>query len=221
MGRRWEREQADGHERAEAISSSAVEPDEKFRTRLTIQSAAPERPSRTRSSPWSRPWTGNDRTVVVFGPGWRTNTGLAQAQRLSRQHPEMGVVLVSEELSLPALQQALACRRARCTGPRQPTTRRASGDRSGRRVHSSASRTAPGSGPAEIGRVIVTLPPRAARQEHPRDQPRVPLASVPRSRWRFVDGDLQFGDRRLLLGIPPTHHHHRRSGPRSTRPTSQ
>jgi len=81
----------------------AVEPDERFRTRLTIQLAATEATVSDTIESLVATLDGNRPTVVVFGPGLANDTGLAQAQRLSRQHPEMGVVLVSEELSLGVL----------------------------------------------------------------------------------------------------------------------
>src|SRR6476659_6500644 len=86
---------------------AAVEPDERFRTRLTIQLASVEATVSDTIESLVASLDGNKATVVVFGPGLANDTGLAQAARLVRQHPEMGVVLVCEELSLSLLQQAL------------------------------------------------------------------------------------------------------------------
>ena len=99
---------------------------------------------------------GNRPTVVVFGPGLANDTGLAQAARLIRQHPEMGVVLVCQELSLALLQQAL---RAGVRDALALDTDDAALRQAIERVGDSlvSSRTAPGSGPVELGRVIVTF----------------------------------------------------------------
>ena len=85
----------------------AVEPDERYRTRLTIQLAG------LAPAPWEslealvEHLDEEQPTVVVFGPGLANDTGLAHAQRLTRSHPEVGIVLFAEELTLPLLQQAL------------------------------------------------------------------------------------------------------------------
>src|SRR6476661_7205475 len=84
---------------------AAVEPDERFRTQLTIQLASSEATVSDTIESLVASLDGIRPTVVVFGPGLANDTGLAQAQRLTRQHPEMGVVLVSQKLSLALLQQ--------------------------------------------------------------------------------------------------------------------
>src|SRR3954470_19025826 len=93
-----------GHERYRVVS---VEPDERYRTRLTIQlaglSAAPFESLEQLLEQLSTV----EPIVVVFGPGLGNETGLAHAQRLTRSHPNVGIVLLAEELTMPLLQQGL------------------------------------------------------------------------------------------------------------------
>ena len=184
---------------------AAVEPDERFRTRLTIQLAATEATVSDTIESLVASLEGNRPTVVVFGPGLANDTGLAQAQRLSRQHPEMGVVLVSEELSLGLLQQALRAgvRDALALDTDDAALRQAI-DRVGESLVSS--RTAPGTGPVELGRVIVTFSTKGGvGKSILATNLAVALASRSTKQVAIVDGDLQFGDVAVLLGIPPTH----------------
>jgi pilus assembly protein CpaE len=184
---------------------AAVEPDERFRTRLTIQLAATEATVSDTIESLVATLDGNRPTVVVFGPGLANDTGLAQAQRLSRQHPEMGVVLVSEELSLALLQQALRAgvRDALALDTDDAALRQAI-DRVGESLVSS--RTAPGAGPVELGRVIVTFSTKGGvGKSILATNLAVALASRSSKQVVIVDGDLQFGDVAVLLGIPPTH----------------
>jgi pilus assembly protein CpaE len=184
---------------------AAVEPDERFRTRLTIQLAATEATVSNTIESLVATLDGNRPTVVVFGPGLANDTGLAQAQRLSRQHPEMGVVLVSEELSLALLQQALrAGVRDALALDTDDTSLRQAIERVGESLVSS--RTQPGSGPVELGRVIVTFSTKGGvGKSILATNLAVALASRSSKQVAIVDGDLQFGDVAVLLGIPPTH----------------
>jgi pilus assembly protein CpaE len=184
---------------------AAVEPDERFRTRLTIQLAATDAAVSDTIESLVASLDGSRPTVVVFGPSLANDTGLAQAQRLSRQHPEMGVVLVSEELSLGLLQQALRAgvRDALPLDTDDAALRQAI-DRVGESLVSS--RTSPGSGPVELGRVIVTFSTKGGvGKSILATNLAVALASRSSKQVAIVDGDLQFGDVAVLLGIPPTH----------------
>ncbi|HEY5012047.1 MAG TPA: P-loop NTPase [Acidimicrobiia bacterium] len=148
---------------------------------------------------------GSGPTVVVFGPGLANDTGLAQAQRLGRQHPEMGVVLVCEELTLALLQQAL---RAGVRDALSLDTDDAALRQAIERVGDSlvSTRTAPGTGPVELGRVIVTFSTKGGvGKSITATNLAVALATRSAKQVAIVDGDLQFGDVAVLLGIPPTH----------------
>ena len=184
---------------------AAVEPDERFRTSLTIQLAATEAHVSDTIESLIASHEGSGPTVVVFGPGLANDTGLAQAQRLARQHPEMGVVLVCEELTLALLQQAL---RAGVRDALSLDTDDAALRQAIERVGDSlvSTRTAPGTGPVELGRVIVTFSTKGGvGKSITATNLAVALASRSSKQVAIVDGDLQFGDVAVLLGIPPTH----------------
>jgi pilus assembly protein CpaE len=184
---------------------AAVEPDERFRTRLTIQLAAVEATVSDTIESLVASLEGNKPTVVVFGPGLANDTGLAQAQRLSRQHPEMGVVLVCDELSMALLQQALRAgvRDALALDTDDAALRQAI-ERVGESLVSV--RTAPGAGPVELGRVIVTFSTKGGvGKSITATNLAVSLATRSSKQVCIVDGDLQFGDVAVLLGVPPTH----------------
>jgi pilus assembly protein CpaE len=184
---------------------AAVEPEERFRTRLTIQLASTEATVSDTIESLVASLDGTRPTVVVFGPGLANDTGLAHAQRLTRQHPEMGVVLVSQELSLALLQQALRAgvRDALALDTDDAELRQAI-ERVGESLVSS--RTAPGSGPVELGRVIVTFSTKGGvGKSILATNLAVALASRSPRQVAIVDGDLQFGDVAVLLGVPPTH----------------
>jgi Flp pilus assembly protein, ATPase CpaE len=184
---------------------AAVEPDERFRTSLTIQLAASEAHVSDTIESLVASLEGSRPTVVVFGPGLANDTGLAQAQRLVRQHPEMGVVLVCEELSLSLLQQALrAGVRDALALDTDDAALRSAIERVGESLVST--RTAPGTGPVALGRVIVTFSTKGGvGKSIMATNLAVALASRSSKQVVIVDGDLQFGDVAVLLGVPPTH----------------
>ncbi|MEY2591801.1 MAG: pilus assembly protein CpaE [Acidimicrobiaceae bacterium] len=185
---------------------AAVEPDERFRMRLTIQLAAVEATVSDTIESLVASLDGNKATVVVFGPGLANDTGLAQAARLVRQHPEMGVVLVCEELTLALLQQSLRAgvRDALALDTDDAALRQAI-ERVGDSLVSVRS-SAPGGGPVELGRVIVTFSTKGGvGKSITATNLAVALASRSSKQVAIVDGDLQFGDVAVLLGVPPTH----------------
>ena len=184
---------------------AAVEPDERFRTRLTIQLAAVDATMSDSIESLVASLDGKRPSVVVFGPRLANDTGLAHAARLVRQHPELGVVLVCPELSLALLQQALrAGVRDALALDTDDAALRASIERVGESLVST--RTAPGSGPAELGRVIVTFSTKGGvGKSILATNLSVALASRSSKQVVIVDGDLQLGDGAVLLGEPPTH----------------
>jgi pilus assembly protein CpaE len=174
--------------------------------RLTIQLAAVEATVSDTIESLVASLDGNKATVVVFGPGLANDTGLAQAARLVRQHPEMGVVLVCEELTLGLLQQSLRAgvRDALALDTDDSALRQAI-ERVGDSLVSVRS-SAPGGGPAELGRVIVTFSTKGGvGKSITATNLAVALASRSSKQVAIVDGDLQFGDVAVLLGVPPTH----------------
>ena len=85
----------------------AVEPDERLRTRMTLELAGIVPAPLTSIDEVTRELVPGEPTVVVFGPSLADADGLAAVQRITRSFPEVGVVLLAEELTLPLLQDAL------------------------------------------------------------------------------------------------------------------
>ncbi len=85
----------------------AVEPDERMRTRMTLELAGIVPVPAASYDEVTREIVPGEATVVVFGPSLAGQNGFDAAQRLSRTFPEAGVVLLAEELTLPLLQEAL------------------------------------------------------------------------------------------------------------------
>src|SRR3954452_2412582 len=82
----------------------ALEPDERLRTRMTLELAG------IASAPFSTfdellaDLSDGKPTVVMFGASLANETGLEAARRIGRANPETGVVLLAEELNISLLQ---------------------------------------------------------------------------------------------------------------------
>src|SRR5689334_7926675 len=183
----------------------AVEPDERYRTRLTIQLAG------LAPAPWEslealmEHLDGEEPTVVVFGPGLANDTGLAHAQRLTRSHPEVGIVLFAEELTLPLLQQALRSGvRDAVTLEADDATLRQTVDRVGEAIATIANRVVVQEA-AKHGRVIVSFSTKGGVGKSVVSTNTAAALAVKGHKVCIVDSDLQFGDVAVLLGVPPVH----------------
>ena len=85
----------------------AVEPDERARTRMTLELAGIVPSPMTSIDQMTHELVAGEPTVLVFGPGLSDAAGLAEVQRITRSFPEVGVVLLAEELTMSLLQEAL------------------------------------------------------------------------------------------------------------------
>ena len=144
----------------------------------------------------------------VRGEHGRTREGFAAVQRLTRSFPEVGVVLLAEELTLPLLQEALRA------GVRDALTIDAGERRSARRSSGSARRCAgvvePRRGrrraePARARSFVAFSTKGGVGKSVVATNLAVLLATQNPGRVALVDADLQFGDVAVLLGIPPVH----------------
>src|SRR5262245_14132059 len=79
----------------------AVEPDERMRTRMTLELAGIVPVPANSYDELAREILPGEPVVVVFGPSLAGQNGFDTVQRLSRVFPEAGVVLLAEELTLP------------------------------------------------------------------------------------------------------------------------
>ena len=91
-----------------AFELAVVDPDPNVRTQLAMQlgevtevATYPEIAALVERLRPGQP------AVVVFGPGFSDHAGLAQIEAVSRARPELGAILVVEELTTGLLQQAL------------------------------------------------------------------------------------------------------------------
>jgi pilus assembly protein CpaE len=183
----------------------AVEPDDRYRTRLTIQLAglAPA-PFESLEALFEQ-LDADAPTVVVFGPGLANDTGLAHAQRLTRSHPNVGIVLLAEELTMPLLQQALrAGVRDAVTLEADDATLRQSVDRVGEAIATIANRVVVQEA-AKRGRVIVSFSTKGGVGKSVVSTNTAAALAAKGHKVCIVDSDLQFGDVAVLLGVPPVH----------------
>jgi pilus assembly protein CpaE len=183
----------------------AVEPDDRFRTRLTIQLSGLAPPPATSVEQAVRDLAG-DAAVLILGPGLATDTGLAQVQRLSRSHPEIGVILVTEELTLDLLQHALRSGvRDALTLEADQASLRQTIDRVGDAMAAISSRSHIITESAAVGKVVVAFSTKGGVGKSVVATNLAVAIAQRGKRAVLVDADLQFGDVAVLLGIPPVH----------------
>jgi pilus assembly protein CpaE len=185
----------------------AVEPEERMRTRITLEFAGIVPAPMTAVEEVTRQLVPGEPTVVVFGPSLAERDGFAAVQRIARTFPEVGVVLLAEELTLALLQEALR------SGVRDALTIdagerliRQSVERVGETMLGVVGRAAAASEPARLGKVFVAFSTKGGvGKSVVATNLAVLLATRNPGRVALVDADLQFGDDAVLLGVPPQH----------------
>jgi len=186
---------------------AAVEPDQQQRNHLSIQLAGLAAATFETVEALLDHVEPGLPAVAVFGPSLANDTGLAQVQRIGRTRPEVGVVLVAEELSTALLQQALR------TGVRDAVTvdaedaqMRQAVERVGETLAVAAGRERAGADVRRLGRVIVAFSTKGGVGKSViATNLAVALAQRSGEEVAIVDADLQFGDVAVLLGVPPQH----------------
>lgn len=182
-----------------------VEADEPRRTRLVAQvTAAATLGAFETAGELTDKLADGRPAVVVFGPSLADQAGFVAVRTLAEEHPEIGVVLVAEELTTELLQLALrAGVRDALTLAESETTLGASVERVGRAMVALAAR--PGAERAvRPGRVIVSFSTKGGvGKSILATNLSVALAQRSARPVVLVDADLQFGDVAVLLGIPP------------------
>jgi pilus assembly protein CpaE len=193
----------DGPAATASFDIAIVEPDGNLRTRLALELAGAAQ-FETMEDLVQR--LNPARAVVaVFGPGFASPIGFQHVHRVTSNHPSLGVVFAVYELSTDVLQQALRA------GARDAVV--IGGEAS---LHQSVDRvgelragvTAPAPAPAAragasgrlitvfstkggVGKTCIAINVAAAMAKRSAD----PVV--------LVDGDLQFGDVSVMLGLPP------------------
>jgi pilus assembly protein CpaE len=186
----------------------AVEPDERPRTRITLELAGIVPAPLLTVDEVTRELVPGEPTVVVFGPSLATPDGLAAVQRIARTFPEVGVILLADELTMSLLQDALrAGVRDALTIDAGERQIRQSVERVGETMSGVVSRaTAAASEPARLGKMFVAFSTKGGvGKSVVATNLAVLLATRNPGRVCLIDADLQFGDDAVLLGVPPQH----------------
>lgn len=186
----------------------AVEPDERPRTRITLELAGIVPQPCLTVDEVTRELVPGEPTVVVFGPSLAGPDGLAAVQRIARNFPEVGVVLLADELTLALLQDALRAgvRDALTIDAGERQIRQAV-ERVGETMSGVVNRAAAASGePARLGKMFVAFSTKGGvGKSVVATNLAVLLATRNQGRVALIDADLQFGDDAVLLGVPPQH----------------
>jgi pilus assembly protein CpaE len=191
-----------GPERYRVVS---VEPDDRYRTRLTIQLAGLSPAPFESLEQLLEHLDADEPTVVVFGPGLANETGLAHAQRMTRSHQNVGIVLLAEELTMPLLQQSLRSGvRDAVTLEADDNTLRQAVDRVGEAMAAIVSHT-PVAQAGRRGRVIVSFSTKGGVGKSVVSTNTAAALAAKGNRVVIIDSDLQFGDVAVMLGVPPLH----------------
>jgi pilus assembly protein CpaE len=148
--------------------------------------------------------------VVVFGPSYAADHGLAQIEVFTRARPEIGAILVVEQLSTQNLQQALrAGVRDVVSSPADASQLAESVERVAETLTPTAARRGaakPGGEPAGGGRVITVFSTKGGSGKSViASNLAVTLAKRSAGPVVLVDADLQFGDIAVMLKLTPQH----------------
>src|SRR5690349_13541358 len=183
----------------------ALEPDERLRTRMTLELAGIAAAPASSIEDVLREISAGDAFVVLFGASLADEAGLEAAQRISRAFPETGVVMLAEELTLPLLQAALRAgvRDVIAIDAGESQIRQAI-ERVGDAMSGLVNRAAAAAEPKTLGTVITAFSTKGGvGKSVVATNLAVVLATHAAGRTVLVDSDLQFGDVAVLLGIPP------------------
>jgi pilus assembly protein CpaE len=182
---------------------AVVEPDANLRTRLAVELAGAAQfemmEDLVQQLDPSRP------VVAVFGPGFASPIGFQHVHRVTSTHASLGVVFAVYELSTDVLQQALRAGARDAVVIGGEASLHQSVDRVGELLSGAAAKAqAPATRTSAPGRLITVFSTKggvgktcvainvAAAMAKRSTEPVV-----------LVDGDLQFGDVSVMLGLPP------------------
>jgi pilus assembly protein CpaE len=146
--------------------------------------------------------------VVVLGPSCSSPDGLAAAEKLIGDRPEIGAILIVPELSSELFRQALKAGIRDVLPAPVDSSQLADSVRSVVEMISSAGPTTPSFGDAggDLGRVITVFSPKGgAGKSVIAENLAVSLARRTDKPVVIVDADLQFGDVSVMLKLVPQH----------------
>jgi pilus assembly protein CpaE len=190
---------------AAGFDVAVIEPDYVLRTRLAVELADAAQfetvEELVQNLRGARP------VVAVFGPGFVSPIGFQHVHRITGAHPEIGAVFAVNELSTEVLQQALRAGARDAVVIGGEASLHQSVDRVGELLAGSTPRTqTPATRIAEPGRLVVVFSTKGGVGKTC-IAINVAIAMAKRSPDPvvLVDGDLQFGDVSVMLGLPPQH----------------
>jgi pilus assembly protein CpaE len=182
---------------------AVVEPDPNLRTRLAVELAGAAQfetmEDLVQQLNPTRP------VVAVFGPGFASPIGFQHVHRVTSSHPSLGVVFAVYELSTDVLQQALRAGARDAVVIGGEASLHQSVDRVGELLAGATSRAqTPATRTGEPGRLITVFSTKGGVGKTC-IAINVAAAMARRSPETvvLVDGDLQFGDVSVMLGLPP------------------
>jgi pilus assembly protein CpaE len=196
--------------RPAAVAVAVVDDDPKLRTRLAMQlgEAAPAASYPSIDALTERHAPG-ETMIVVFGPSYAAADGLGEVEKLSRPRPEVGAVLVVEELSTQTLQAALRSGVKDVALANEPGQLLEAVNRVVETINVLPVRTTPTSpsaAGAEQGRVITVFSTKGgAGKSVVASNLAILLARKTDKPVVLVDADLQFGDVAVMLKLTPQH----------------
>jgi pilus assembly protein CpaE len=183
-----------------------VEPDPRRRTLLVMMIGGKGARSFESVAELSAATDGGTPTVAVFGPSLADDDGFAPVAALTDDYPEVGVVLVAEQLTTSLLQKALrsGVRDAVVLTENDPSELYTALGRVGQLMISVSSRPV-GIAPALApGKVIVCFSTKGGVGKSVLSTNlAVALAQRSERPVAILDADLQFGDVAVLLGVTP------------------
>jgi pilus assembly protein CpaE len=197
----------------EAFSVAVVDDDPKLRTRLAMQLGTGVRSASFPSIELlEERFVAGEPLVVIFGPSFSTAAGLHDVERLTRQRPEIGAILVVEELSTQALQQALRAgvkdvlAAPADAGQLTESVTRVAETLNAFPLRSGSAAPAAPEVPAKLGRVITVFSTKGgAGKSVVASNLAVALSRKADGPVVLVDADLQFGDVAVMLKLTPQH----------------
>jgi pilus assembly protein CpaE len=197
----------------DAFSVAVVDDDPKLRTRLAMQLGTGVRSASFPSIELlEERFVAGEPLVVVFGPSFSTPEGLNNVERLTRQRPEIGAILVVEELSTQALQQALRAgvkdvlAAPADAGQLTESVTRVAETLNAFPLRSGSAAPAAPEVPAKLGRVITVFSTKGgAGKSVVASNLAVALSRKADGPVVLVDADLQFGDVAVMLKLTPQH----------------
>jgi pilus assembly protein CpaE len=185
---------------------AVIEPDFTVRTRLAVELA--EAGQFDTIEAFVQHLRGGRPVVAVFGPGFVSSIGFQHVHRLTGLHPEVGAVFAVNELSTEVLQHALRAGARDAVVIGGEASLRQSVDRVGELLAGSATRAShtPAIRTEDPGRLIVVFSPKGGvGKTCIAINVAVAMAARSDEAVVLVDGDLQFGDVSVMLGLPPQH----------------